>query len=97
MTGRPVPITIRGVSYPSLSAASKALGVTATSIWEARKRGTLENVGRAPLKTVALIHQLSIATPEDFPRLVEEAKKWIELRDRNAKEKIHRRFRKASE
>lgn len=40
------PVTIRGHRrYPSITAASKALNVSISAIAEARRRGTLDNVG----------------------------------------------------
>lgn len=41
----PEPITIRGVTYPSASAASRALGLHHSTVSIAKKRGTLEAVG----------------------------------------------------
>lgn len=40
------PVEIRGVAYESLTAAAAALGVSRQSVHQARKRGTLDNVGR---------------------------------------------------
>jgi hypothetical protein len=44
--GRPGhPVHIRGVTYPSLRAAAKALGVTVQAVWDSMRRGTLETCG----------------------------------------------------
>lgn len=43
--GAPKEITIRGVTYRSQTAAAKALGVSESAIYDARRRGTLETVG----------------------------------------------------
>lgn len=42
---RRVPTTIRGVEYPSRYAAAKALGVSATAIYEGIEHGYLDRVG----------------------------------------------------
>ena len=78
----PTPVTVRGVTYPSLVAASKALGVHVTAVCQAKARGTLDYIGLRPLKTSSIITALEKATPEDLPRLREEARKWILHRDR---------------
>ena len=44
-SGYPVPVTIRGVAYPSQSAAARALGVTPTTVWKALESGRLDTVG----------------------------------------------------
>jgi hypothetical protein len=41
----PVPVTIRGVTYPSQSAAAEALGLHPSLISRAYRRGTLDQVG----------------------------------------------------
>jgi len=43
-------VTIRGVTYPSRKAAAEALGVAGQTITNAAKSGTLDRVGRGPLK-----------------------------------------------
>lgn len=40
-----VPVTVRGVSYPSQAAAAEALGVAPSAIYGALERGTLDSVG----------------------------------------------------
>jgi len=40
-----VPVTIRGVSYPSITAAAKAHGVTVACVANARKRWALDTIG----------------------------------------------------
>lgn len=40
-----VPTRIRGVDYPSMRAASQALGVTHGAIWYAMESGALDRVG----------------------------------------------------
>lgn len=45
MSRKGYPVTIRGKTYPSQSAAARALGVPATAIGIALDRGTLNNVG----------------------------------------------------
>lgn len=44
--GHPLkPVSIRGVTYPSRTAAAKAFGVTPGAITNAEQRGTLDRVG----------------------------------------------------
>lgn len=45
------PVTIRGVTYPSVLAAARALGVSPAAICNARARGGLETVGLNPTIT----------------------------------------------
>ena len=40
-----VPTRIRGVDYPSMGAAARALGVTRGAIWYAMEKGTLDRCG----------------------------------------------------
>ena len=72
---RPVPI--RGVHYPSMMEAARVLGVSVSSISEARRQGRLERVGLRPMKQLSLMQWLANASPEDFPRLKQEAQKWF--------------------
>ena len=39
------PVTIRGVTYPSIWQAAKAMGCSATNIRKAHKEGWLDRVG----------------------------------------------------
>lgn len=39
------PTTIRGVEYPTAKAAAEALGVSPQAVHNARRLGTLDNVG----------------------------------------------------
>lgn len=41
----PRPVTIRGISYPSLKAAGDAIGVSREAVRQAANRGTLDSVG----------------------------------------------------
>jgi len=41
----PVPLRIRGVDYPSINQAAKALGVCINVVWRALDEGRLETVG----------------------------------------------------
>ncbi len=41
----PVRTIIRGVEYPSMAAAARALGVHRSVVWRAAERGTLDRVG----------------------------------------------------
>jgi len=41
----PVPIVIRGVSYPSKAAAARALGITVQAVHDAAMRGRIDNAG----------------------------------------------------
>lgn len=43
--GQPIPVTIRGVEFPSMAAAAKNFGVNIAAVSRAKKRGTLDNVG----------------------------------------------------
>lgn len=40
-----IPVIIRGVSYVSYTRAAKVMGVTVSTITQAKKRGTLDRVG----------------------------------------------------
>ncbi|MBM1834176.1 hypothetical protein JQW92_18125 [Sulfitobacter pseudonitzschiae] len=42
---KPFRVTIRGVTYQNAKAASEALGVTQETVYQARRRGTLDCVG----------------------------------------------------
>ncbi len=46
--GRAVPITIKGVEYPSLSAAAKVLGLSTQRVSEAMSNGTIDTLGVGP-------------------------------------------------
>ena len=46
---RGVPVTIRGVTYPSFSAAARALNVAPQTVRQAKARGTLHRVGLGQL------------------------------------------------
>jgi hypothetical protein len=41
----PVEVEIRGVWYPSMSAAGRALNVTTQAIWKALEDGDIDRVG----------------------------------------------------
>ena len=41
----PVKVTIRGVTYPSITAAAKALGVSRAAIHQGMTNGIIDNVG----------------------------------------------------
>ena len=45
MGRKATPITIRGVEYPSIPLAAKAIGIHKMTIYQAQNRGTLDNVG----------------------------------------------------
>lgn len=45
MPNHPCPVRIRGVDYPSISAAAEALGLSHTTIHSHLNRGTLDNAG----------------------------------------------------
>lgn len=77
-----VRVTIRGISYPSLASAARALGVDVGTVWQAKKRGTLDYIGTTPIKTSSIIARLAKAKPEDIPYLQLEAQKWIDRRNR---------------
>lgn len=42
---KPIPITIRGVTYPSKSAAARALSVRWGLLWRAEREGWLHTLG----------------------------------------------------
>lgn len=46
----PVPVTIRGVTYPSIGAAARALGVGRTAVQHAIRLGRLDRVGLGPAR-----------------------------------------------
>jgi len=58
----PVKVTIRGVTYPSITAAAKALGVSRAAIHQGMTKGIIDNVGlrkppvddAAPLAALAM-------------------------------------------
>lgn len=87
MAFTPRPVTIRGVRYPSMSAAARALGVGNSAIWGCAKRGTLETVGLYPLKYTAIIAALARAAPEDLPNLRTQAQIWLDYQIRLTKRK----------
>lgn len=41
----PKPITIRGVTYPSRAAAAQVLGIQVEGLYDAIRRGTVQNAG----------------------------------------------------
>jgi hypothetical protein len=43
-----LPVTIRGVEYPSMAAAARAFRLSVDTVDRARKRGTLDRVGLGP-------------------------------------------------
>jgi hypothetical protein len=45
MAKQAIPVTIRGITYPSRGAAARALGVTRGAIFAANKFGWLDHVG----------------------------------------------------
>lgn len=45
LPGTPVPISIRGTTYPSMSHAARALNLSLSTIRDALERGTLDNAG----------------------------------------------------
>lgn len=49
-----MPITIRGVEYPSQHAAAKAVGVSPVAIHKAKIAGRLDTVGLKPARTEAV-------------------------------------------
>lgn len=48
------PVTIRGVTYPSYTAAAKANNVTKAAVMLAATRGTLDNVGLGIKKPITI-------------------------------------------
>lgn len=50
MVNRVKSVTIRGTTYPSRTAAAKALGVTPSAVSQAEKYGWLDHVGLARRK-----------------------------------------------
>lgn len=82
MSGTPCPVTIRGISYPSMSVAARKLNVTVAAVYSAKREGRLDSVGTQPMKTSAIIAQLAAASPQDFPRLRHEAQRWILFRSK---------------
>jgi len=46
MTGRRVPVRIRGVVYPSMQAAADAIGVSRQAVSNAIERSTQDSIGR---------------------------------------------------
>ena len=46
----PTPVTIRGVAYPSIVAAAKALGVSHQAIHQGLRKGNVDSVGLTKLE-----------------------------------------------
>lgn len=42
---KPHPVTIRGVTYPSINAAARELGLSVNGVWRANKVGRLDQIG----------------------------------------------------
>jgi hypothetical protein len=40
-----VPVTIRGITYPSMSAADRAFSITPQAVWDAIERGEPDGIG----------------------------------------------------
>jgi len=40
-----VPVVIRGVTYPSMSAAARHFGITPQAVWDAIERGQPDGIG----------------------------------------------------
>jgi hypothetical protein len=40
-----VPVTIRGITYPSMSAAARHFGITPQAVWDAIERGEPDGIG----------------------------------------------------
>lgn len=62
---KPKPITIRGVTYPSLSKAAQALGVSRGSLYTARRNGWVERIGLRPGRLLRDAHPISVDLPAD--------------------------------
>jgi len=63
----PVPVTIRGAWFPSMSAAARAHGVTVAGIQSALERGRLDMVGTKKNRLVAITHEgKTYATIKEF-------------------------------
>ncbi len=82
MSGRPFPVTIRGISYPSMSEAARQLNVTVSAVYSAKRDNRLETAGTMPMKTSAIISKLAVASPEELPNLQREAQRWILYRSK---------------
>jgi hypothetical protein len=41
----PTPVTIRGTTYPSISAAARAFGITPQAVWDGLERGRADFIG----------------------------------------------------
>ena len=52
--GSPTPVTIRGVTYSSHTAAALALGVSARAVGVAKKRDSLDSVGLSNAKPITI-------------------------------------------
>lgn len=74
-----IPVTIRGVSYHSMSAAARALGVSISCVYQARRDGNIDRPGLYPMKGSAIIALLAKASPDDLPRLQHQARLWLDL------------------
>lgn len=68
-----------------MSNAARELNVTVATVYYAKRDGRLDSVGTQPMKTTPIIVRLAKATPEDFPDLQREAKKWLAFKERHSK------------
>jgi hypothetical protein len=41
----PIPITVRGQTFPSLSACARHFGITPQAVWDALERGNPDAIG----------------------------------------------------
>lgn len=85
MSAPGIPVTIRGVTYPSMSKAAHAHGVSISCVFQARRDGDLERVGRYPMKASSILSLLARATPDDLPNLTRQAQLWLALSEKRSR------------
>jgi len=61
----PVRTIIRGVEYPSMAAAARALGVNRVAVWQAAERGWLDGVGTGMKRTPVTIDGITYPSLSD--------------------------------
>lgn len=41
----PVPVTVRGETFPSISACARHFGISPQAVWDALERGSTDGIG----------------------------------------------------
>ena len=69
---------IRGVTYPSISAAARAHSISVSAVFQAKRYNYLDRVGLYPMKASAIIALASTCT--SLTTIQHEANKWLMYR-----------------